>query len=369
MPNTVQIPLVKAFMKCWTPYLIKAIVVLGLFYLGIQIAPTLEPVPFVLFWIALSSIGAVGIAYRAIVRKTLKRYKFQEGEMFYRRNEGRWIAVVGGFFLSAASMATLILEAPKWDGFEWGLVAAAVIAYVVIYVCIEKKYGKQYTPLFRTASVINWSRGIITGLLVLVYIGLSAVFPQETCNSVEEAFSEAWQPYSSSPTAIIIETEKLTGFVNGLTVYALSEAQTFSFVSYLIIRGILICSSFYAVANLLSFCSLELSEMKRIVVPLCTEENVSSNIPIQKYYVMVAAVGPALLLVAFLIGNHCTAQAINSDGLTWVDKFVEEKKEVAIYVVDGHYKEDQLQIGVINESRRVSDAVRNVSEDKEQNFD
>ena len=71
MPNTVQIPLVKAFMKCWTPYLIKAIVVLGLFYLGIQIAPTLEPVPFVLFWIALSSIGAVGIAYRAIIRKPL----------------------------------------------------------------------------------------------------------------------------------------------------------------------------------------------------------------------------------------------------------------------------------------------------------
>lgn len=83
---------------------------------------------------------------------------------------------------------------------------------------------------------------------------------------------------------------------------------------------------------------------------------------------MVAAIGPALLLVAFLVGNNCTTRAINSDGLTWVDKFVEEKKEIAIYVVDGHYKEDQLQIGVINESRRVSDAVRNVSEDKEQNF-
>lgn len=47
--------------------------------------------------------------------------------MFQRRNEGRFIAIVGSFLLSAICMATLILEAPKWSVLEWGLIAGSIL--------------------------------------------------------------------------------------------------------------------------------------------------------------------------------------------------------------------------------------------------
>lgn len=108
--------------------------------------------------------------------------------MFQKRNEGRFAAIVGGFILSAVCMATLILEAPKWDVFEWGLVSASTALYILVYVLTEKILGEQYTPLFRAASVINWSRGLITVVLVATYLFLTFLFPQESCSSVEEAF-------------------------------------------------------------------------------------------------------------------------------------------------------------------------------------
>lgn len=277
--------------------------------------------------------------------------------MFQRRNEGRFIAIVGSFLLSAICMATLILEAPKWSVLEWGLIAGSILFYIVIYALTEKFLGEQYTPLFRASSVISWSRGLITFVLVVAYLLLSIIFPQETCSSVEDAFSSAWQPYENSPAVLVSEVEKLTGFVNGLTVYALSEAQTSSFISYLIIRGILVCSSFYAVASLLSFCCLRWSEMKRIIIPLHADTDLRDCPPIEKEYVLFFAVGPALALTLFLIGNYFVSQAINSNGYTFIDTFVEEKKDIAIYIVDGHYKQDQLRIGVLDGSKKVSDAI------------
>lgn len=47
----------------------------------------------------------------------------------------------------------------------------------------------------------------------------------------------------------------------------------------------------------------------------------------------------------------------NGNTHTFIDTFVEEKKDIAIYIVDGHYKQDQLRIRVLDESKEVSDAI------------
>lgn len=98
--------------------------------------------------------------------------------------------------------------------------------------------------------------------------------------------------------------------------------------------------------------------MKRIVLPLHTESRIGSNLPIVKSSMSFIAIGPALLITLFFAGNFLTTQAINTTGRTWVDEFVEEKKAVAIYVGDRHYKKDQFRITVADESREVSDALR-----------
>lgn len=44
-----QTSLSRTLDKRWISYLVKAFIVLGLFHLGIRMAPTLEPLPFILF--------------------------------------------------------------------------------------------------------------------------------------------------------------------------------------------------------------------------------------------------------------------------------------------------------------------------------
>lgn len=55
--------------------------------------------------------------------------------------------------------------------------------------------------------------------------------------------------------------------------------------------------------------------------------------------------------------RHRSQLCRNDNTHTFIDTFVEEKKNIAIYIVDGHYKQDQLRIGVLDGSKEVSDAI------------
>lgn len=55
--------------------------------------------------------------------------------------------------------------------------------------------------------------------------------------------------------------------------------------------------------------------------------------------------------------RHCLQLYRNGSAHAFIDTFVVEKTSIAIYIVDGHYKQDQLRIRVLDESEKVSDAI------------
>ena len=337
-------------LRAWTLFLVKSLVVLGFFFAFAQVAPSLPDTHIAIVWAALSAIAALGIIYDIIMKKTLRRFKYQEGGRLCKINEGRKITFVLGFTLSAICIASLLFEAPKWHGAEWLVVALSIPVYSAVYLLAQRCVSREYTPLFRTANTIAWTRIITTILLVGLFIAISFAMPQETFDKLEIALEETSHPYEGSPAVLMSQVEQFTSFADGPTAYSLSEAKSTSFISYLIIRAALVASTFFGITNLLSACSLKASEAKRIFTELRTEETLDQNLALNLRSIAGASFLTLLLAFLFQFTNDSLEKTIKSDEQTCIDIFIEEKTDLAIYIVDRHYVVDGflLESGALN---------------------
>ncbi len=329
--------------KRWVAYLIKSVVLIGLFYLFSRYAEIFSSLAIALVWALLSAVSAVGITYHRVVRKTLKQHEYAEKGYLSRLNNGRVICLIVSFVASAWCMAGLMVEAPTWGLPEWSILFAAIPLYLVVSLLMNRVLRREYKPAFRASKVTLWSCAIVAALLTLAYAVLSLVQPAETFGSASEAFLSVRQPFEYSPSALASEAGTISALVDGFVAYGASRAAEVSTGGYVAVKILLVASAFCGVASLLGLCSLEWAEVKRVFLPL--EAGVApgeeARPAVVKRNVVVAVLLPVALVVGFLAADSAVAKAAQAQEYTAVQLFVRDQVDLAVYVLDGTYYDYQ----------------------------
>lgn len=389
-------------------YLVKAAVLVGLLYAFGRYAGMLPPAGVAAVWAALSAVSSLGLAYRHVVRKTIKQQAYYEaGGGLARINNGRLLCLVGSFALSAVFIAGFVLEAPAWEASEWVLVVAAVPVYPLVFLLVYRLMRRQLRPVHRISGAVGWSVWIAGALLCAAYLALCLAQPAATFESAAAAFDSVAQPFADSPSALMREAGVLAAFSDGLAAYGASKAAEVSGAGYLAIKVALNASAFFGVANLLGLCMLGWFELKRVFLPLeagpasdagadmgadasaasspsapapapapvplpaADAPDAGPGAPVEPAPAVVPAPAPApaplraavatfvalpiMLAAAFLVADAMVARAAQTQEYTAAERFVRDQMGLAVFVLDGHYY-DQAAVEALLEEARVASA-------------
>lgn len=387
-------------------YLVKAAVLVGLLYAFGRYAGMLPPAGVAAVWAVLSAVSSLGLAYRHVVRKTIKQQAYYEaGGGLARINNGRFLCLVGSFALSAVFIAGFVLEAPAWEASEWVLVAAAVPVCPLVFLLVYRLMRRQLRPVHRISGAVGWSVWIAGALLCAAYLALCLAQPAATFESAAAAFDSVAQPFADSPSALMREAGVLAAFSDGLAAYGASKAAEVSGAGYLAIKVALNASAFFGVANLLGLCMLGWFELKRVFLPLeagpasdagadmgadasaasspsapapgpgalpaADAPDTGPGAPVEPAPAVVPAPAPApaplraavatfvalpiMLAAAFLVADAAVARAAQTQEYTAAERFVRDQMGLAVFVLDGHYY-DQAAVEALLEEARVASA-------------
>ena len=341
----------------WALYAVKAIALVGLFCLLTQFAPHMPAIGVALFWAVLSAISALGLAYASVIRKTHKRSKYAEGGMMYRLNEGRVFSLIVAFVLAAVCAAGLIMEAPKWGMAIWALIAAAIPVYAIVFVLVGKRMRKEYNAPYQASSAIKWSGWIVGLLLCAAYAAVVFSQPAAHYASITEAFVATQLPFDGSPSILMSEAGIANSFAEGLVAFGSSEATGDYMPLYVLIRIVLVASSFFGIANMLGTCALELQEIRRIFAPLDASESQDRHSALIKRYAVTAGVLPLVLMVAFVGANFKVGEVASTGEYTPMQSFVRDRAGLTVAEIGGKSYDYKLIEDLIVQTEEKSDSL------------
>ena len=325
----------------WVAYTLKAAVVLIALFAVSRCAPALPVWGIALVWALFSIVPAIGAAYHVVIGKTYKQKQYQDGAITARFNSGRTISLIVAFVVSAACMASILVESPKWDAAMWVLVVLAVPGYLGISMLVSRFLRKEYAPLLQESRIAVWSAALLGVVMCIVFAIAMWLQPAASYSCAAEAFLAVPRPFDDSASMIMSEFGKATAVIDGLTAYALAKAAEGSFWGYVIWRIALSAGMFFGVAGLLSACAISFQELKRVFTPLENDENRSDERPLLKRYVVLSAALPIALAGGFVCADANATDIMSSREYTLAQEFARNSVSFAVYVYDGKYYDMQ----------------------------
>lgn len=349
--------------KKWRAYFAKSVVLLGAFFLIGYFAPRMPSLAVAVLWALMSAVSTVGFVYLSAVKKTLRQNKYQPGGWFARLNNGRIGSIVVGFVLSALFAAGLFFEIPRWGTAEWALVACSIPLYLGISLLASRFLSREYQPLFRTGGVARISC-IATGIVLLLAFALiSWLAPEPGYASILEAQQAASQAFVDSPSLLIYDLGNVAALSDAITMYGVSLAARTNGLVYVAARVVVCASIFFGIANLLSLCYLNATELRRAFSPLVTDEGALGRTPLTRRFVAVAVALPVCLAIAFMAADHHVNQAEASGEYSAMKQAVRDYLGLTVCTVSGSAYAPQTVAQAAHEARQDADALSQEARD------
>lgn len=338
-------------------YFAKAALLVVTVYL-LSFAVTKMPAPFLaLFWAFFTLASTAGVVYQVVVRKTHRQFKYAAGGLFARVNNGRIFSFIVSFCVSAACMASLFLESPKWDIAEWVLIFAAVVVYPVVLLLMRRYARREYEPAFQASGEFLWSCAIVGFLLCVAYGVYCAMDPSfgQPVETVLDAFAKTPMPFENSPSALMWNAGVGSWIVDSLTSYGLMQASKVSVPICFAIRTALCAGAFFGMANLIGLCALPVQELRKIFISVDAIKRDDATQPIWRRYVVMAAVLPVALVVGFFWGEAKVGMAMQTENGTALQEIARELAGKSVYSIDGALY-DQAKIDALASSLSADEA-------------
>ena len=338
-------------------YFAKAALLVVTVYL-LSFAVTKMPAPFLaLFWASFTLASTAGVMYQVVVRKTHRQFKYASGGLFARVNNGRIFSFIVSFCVSAACMASLFLESPKWDIAEWVLIFAAVVVYPVVLLLMRRYARREYEPAFQASGEFMWSCAIVGFLLCVAYGAYCAMSPSfgQPVETVLDAFAKTPMPFENSPSALMWNAGVGSWIVDSLTSYGLMQASKVSVPICFAIRTALCAGAFFGMANLIGLCALPVQELRKIFVSVDAIKRDDATQPVWRRYVVMAAVLPVALVAGFFWGEMKVGMAMQTENGTALQEIARELAGKSVYSIDGALY-DQAKIDALASSLSADEA-------------
>lgn len=317
------------------------------------VAESLPPLAIAVIWAVASSVCAVAFLYPCIVKKRNTCEMYRDGSFIANRINGRALRYCFCFALSAVLIAGLMIESQKWDLLEWAIAVAAVPLYLVVALCVDSWISRrEYKPFYRARGtmLISWAiTGVIlTALYLVAFLG----DPANNHATFGEAFSATKLLFDNSPSAALATIGQVGYLTDGLMEWGisnLSQANPLAAATAATIAVVLRASSAFALAHIMSACSLAPSALKATFKPIEGHDTPRERIKTPLLLAATIVVAGAALVGGFSVAEQAAGAARSTDGYSALESLVREDIKLSVYETEtGAYDADTVERTVSN---------------------
>lgn len=316
-------------------YICKAAIAVAVLYAIGTVAEILPSFTVAVIWALLTCATTIAVAYPYVIKRINTAGMYRPDSMVYRRINGRVFLLLVCFVLSALFTASLILDMQRWGGREWVATLAAMPLYLVIHALMAKASRTQYVETFQDRGTMLWSLWITSALLGIVYLLILVLAPSSGYASLGETFSATRQLFSDSPSALMAEIGKWEYVLQCLTAFGFDQAEKAPFIVWMAISLVSCFLTSFAIAHLLSLCSLDRAQLKRVFLPLGETEYLSAGFRMVRASLVTLGVLSVLLVGGFMLVNAKTSELTQTSGYAAFEDAVRTQTGITAYEVNG----------------------------------
>lgn len=342
-------------------FLIKAVALFTLlFFVGISVPYVPAPV-FALYWVLLTAVLSVGSIYFAVVRKSSNQIACLEpGGRLAERNNGRTFSTIVGFIFASIGAGSVLIAIPKWDVSSWGIIAAAIVLFLLVSCAVSRLAKKELKPLFRVSGTVQFT-ALVVGILLGIIIVLSYIcFPSTNFDTTLGVYENLNRAFADSPSPLLVDIERIAVASDAMLLHANPDPGNFAaWLLFLIMKIIVGLSIVFSALNLLTLCYLNKAELERVFTALPSEQTLNAKRSLHKGVIWGLALLSALSFALFMVGNEYCADTVEAGKKTVFEQFAYESLNVFAFAVDdGKSLDAQMTGRVISD---VDEMIRGLS--------
>lgn len=213
---------------------------------------------------------------------------------------------------------------------EWMIFFAAIPVFAIIYAVFFPLAAREYKPYIAVHKSLAWSRWVTALVMAIFFIVfVNHVDASRQYASLAKAVAMESQKLDGTTNSILIlETNRLLGFIEGLKRYALGSLHSFNAMFYL---GVVFLGSllfFYNVALGISSFMVPLYEYRRVFSPIQDSDQPPAVSPwawaittaFTTFFVLFIYVPSTVYVDAWLRSNPETVKEIRTSQQTVIEK-------------------------------------------------
>ncbi len=289
-------------------------------------------IPHQQLWFALLVTFSFGlpIYFAAIYAVTIQRIylssQFQKLGILHWLFTRRILAYIWWMLWSVIFAFLLLFYLGAAEKQEWVIFFATIPAFAVIYTIFFPIAAREYKPYIAVHKSLSWSRRITALVMAVCFVAfVNHSDPNRQYASLTEAVAMESQKLDGATNSILIlETNRLLGFIEGLKRYALSSLHSFNDTLYL---GLVFLGSllfFYNVVLGISSFMVPLAEYRRVFTAIQDTDQPPPIPPlawaltsaITTFFILFIYVPSTVYIDAWLRSNPETIQEVHTSQQT-----------------------------------------------------
>lgn len=319
-------------------YGIKAVLLVVIVYLMSLAMPSMPSPVVALFWVAFTLVSMLGVLYQMVIRKVHKQLLYPVGSIAAKFNAGRTISIIVSFCLSAVCMASLLLEAPKWDAAEKGIVVLAIVLYPIVECLVGRLAKREFEPAYQTAAKVRWSCVVVAILLcigyaVWMFYGMSS---GKAFNTLFESLINTSCPLVHVDSPLLQEAAIGSWISDSATNLGLAQIPESWRPICIAVRVVLCAGAFFGMAHLLGMCSLPWSELKKAFASVDAIKH-ENEADVRVRYLVAAAIMSIALFGTFIWLDGEVGNAVGSGKSTALQSLAHQAVATSAYRIGDTY--------------------------------
>lgn len=319
-------------------YFVKACLLVAIVYLLSLALPKMPSPVVALFWVVFTLVSMLGALYQMVIRKVHKQLLYPAGSIAAKINGGRTISIIVAFCLSAVCMASLLLEAPKWDAAEKDIVVLAIVLYPIIECLVGRLAKREFEPAYQTAARVRWSCVAVAILLCIGYAAwmLYDMNSGKAFNTLFESLINTSCPLVHAESPLLQEAAIGSWITDSATNLGLAQIPESWRPICIAVRVVLCAGAFFGMAHLLGMCSLPWSELKKAFASIDAIKR-ENEADVRVRYLVAAVFLPIALFGAFIWVDGEVGSVVGSGKNTALQSLAHQAAATSAYRIGDTY--------------------------------
>lgn len=208
--------------------------------------------------------------YAVTIQRIHRASQFKKLGILHWLFTRRILAYAGWLLWSVVFSFLLLFYLGSADKQEWLVCFAAIPAFGVVYAILFPVAAREYKPYIAVHKSLVWTRWVTALAMAVFFVFFTSHTDtnRQFASLTEAVAAESQKLEGATSSILILETNRLLGFIEGMKRYALGGLHSFDDLLYVAVIFLGSVLFFYNVALGISSFMVPLAEYRRVFAPV-----------------------------------------------------------------------------------------------------